>query len=150
MCFKFIFKTSILSASIALIGCAANESILRSNSNEPVAESTVASNSKPVSDTAESEVENMRTADFDFIYVFRRKDGGVMQADDKAFVRTATANVNRRSLVDGGKAIVIGANAGALGDMIKALSQRFDVQDFSKPGVENTNSNKPANANIVR
>ena len=150
MHFRFLLGTSVLSISIALVSCAANESILKSNSNEPVAESTLASNAQPVNDTAESEVQNMRTADFDFIYVLRRKDSGVMQADDKAFVRTNTANVNRRSLVDSGKAIVIGANAGVPGDMVKKLSERFDVQDFSKPGAQNSNSNKPANANIVR
>lgn len=72
-----------------------------------------------------------------------------MQSDDKAFVRTNAANANRRSLVDGEKAIVIGANAATLGDVTKKLRERFDVQDFSKPKAENDNSNSPANANIV-
>ena len=73
---------------------------------------------------------------------------GVMQADDKAFVRTNAPNANRRSLVDGEKAIVIGANAGTLGGVIKKLSERFNVQDFSKLRAENANSNVPANANM--
>lgn len=92
----------------------------------------------------------MRTADFEFILVLRRKDGGVMQADDKSFVKTVTTNANRRSLTDGDKAIVIGANSKVPPELIAKLSQRFAVQDFSKPEAENSNSNSPANANIVR
>jgi hypothetical protein len=148
MRFRFFFTFLILLISFVSIGCGPNEEILKSNSNQGTSEPTASTNSQPPYDTAEAEVQNMRTADFDFIFVLRRKDGGVMQADDKAFVRTNAPNANRRSLVDGEKAIVIGANAGTLGGVIKKLSERFNVQDFSKLRAENANSNVPANANM--
>lgn len=147
---KRFLKFSILLSLSAAIGCGPNQEILKSNANQPLTESTVASNSGRAADSAESEVENMRTADFEFILVLRRKDGGVMQADDKSFVKTVTTNANRRSLTDGDKAIVIGANSKVPPELIAKLSQRFAVQDFSKPEAENSNSNSPANANIVR
>ena len=144
--FNFLMLLTVL---LITVGCAPNEEILKSNTNQPTAEPTAAENDQITYDTVESEVKNMRTADFDFIFVLRRKDGGVMQSDDKTFVRTNAVNANRRSLVDGGKAIVIGANAGTLGDVVKKLSERFDVQDFSKQTGQNLNSNGPTNANIV-
>jgi hypothetical protein len=150
MHYKYLFKISSMLLALLLVGCAPNESILRSNSNQPAPESTVAANAGPAYDTVESEVENMRNANFDFILVLRRRDGGVMQSDDKAFVRSSTPNVNRRSLVDGDKAIVLGANAETLGDVAKKLSERFEIQDFSKAGAENKDSNAAANANITR
>ena len=148
MSFSSPLRFLLLLISLVAMGCAPNDAILKSNSNQPTTESTVASNSRSAYDTVESEIENMRTADFDFILVLRRKDGGEMRDDDKTFARINTPNANRRSLVDGKKAIVIGANAGALGDVFKKLSERFDVQDFSKPGAENRSSNSQANANI--
>jgi hypothetical protein len=146
-----MIRLSLLLSAVAAVSCGPNETILKSNSNESTAPpgSTIA-NSQAAYDSVEGEVENMRTADFDFILVLRRKDGGVMQSDDKAFVRTyTTPNANRRSLVDGGKAIVIGANAGALGGVVRKLSERFDVANFSKPNAEINNLNKAVNANIA-
>lgn len=132
--------------AIFAAGCGPNEAILRSNSNE--AEPAAVSNS-PVAakyDSVESEVEDMRTANFEIILVIRRKDGGVMQTEDKTFVRTTTVNANRRSLVEDGKAIVIGANALTVGEVVKKLSERFNVEDVSGPHGTATSN---ANANIV-
>lgn len=131
------------------IACAPNETILKSGANESE-RSPVPRTSQQKYDTVEAEVENMRTADFDFILVLRRRDGGVMQSDDKAFVRTNMSGANRRSLADGEKAIVIGSNARVPQDLIKMLTDRFDVQDFSKPETQNADSTSPANANMMR
>ena len=133
-------------ASASFSGCGPNEAILRSNVTQ---QAGPASNTPPAYDSVEKEIENMRTADFNFILVLRRKDGGVMQAADKTLVRTITTNANRRSLADGEKAIVIGANVATAGDVVKKLAERFDVQDYSTVGTENINSNSAANANIV-
>jgi hypothetical protein len=91
----------------------------------------------------------MRTADFNFILVLRRKDGGKMQPDDKAFVRTNMSGANRRSLADDEKAIVIGSNARVPQDLLTKLNERFDVQDFSKPEPKIPASPSPANANMM-
>jgi len=130
-----------------LIACGPNEAILKSGANEGQKESSA--NSQPKYDSVESEVENMRTANFDFILVLKRKDGGPMQPDDKSFVRITTPNANRRSLTEHDTAIVIGSNSRVPPEIMKVLSDRFTVDDFSKPETE-TGSNAQSNANIVR
>jgi len=129
------------------MACGPNEAILKSGANE--AGKTDNPVNPPKYDSVESEVENMRTANFDFILVLKRKDGGDMQADDKSFVRITTPNANRRSLAERDTAIVIGSNSRVPPEIIKVLSDRFTVEDFSKPEAP-TNSNVSANANIVR
>ena len=128
--------------------CGPNESILKSGANNDNA-SPAPQASLPIYDTVDAEVENMRTADFNFILVLRRKDGGKMQSDDKAIVRTNISGANRRSLVEDEKAIVIGSNARVPQNLLTKLNDRFDVQDFSKPEAEIPASPDPVNANMM-
>ena len=90
----------------------------------------------------------MQTADFSFIYVLRRRDGAALDSEDKAFLRTATANVNRRTLSNDGKAIIIGANGKLPPGLLQSMKDRFDFEDFSKPEPSIANANAPANANM--
>ena len=139
----------ILCASLLLFtGCGPNESILRSGANNDQPSPTPQA-SRAAYDTVDAEIENMRTADFNFILVLRRKDGGKMQADDKAFVRSNMSGANRRSLVDDEKAIVIGSNARIPQDLVTKLNDRFDVRDFSKPEAEIPAVPGSANANMM-
>jgi len=139
---------SLFALLCLLLGCGPNETILKSGSNENRSADRPQS-SQPAYDSVEAEVENMRTADFEWILVLRRPDGGVMQPDDKAFVRTQLTGANRRSLVDGEKAIVIGSNAKIPPEIYQDLSKRFQITDFSKPDAKEPESST-VNANISR
>ena len=130
----------------ALAACGANETILKSNSATP---SNAASN-RPSNDSVEKEVEAMQTADFNFIYVLRRRDGGTLDSGDKTFLRAATASVNRRTLSNDEKAIIIGSNNKPPPEILQSMKDRFDFEDHSKPESQITNSNAPANANMKR
>ena len=142
-----LFIVAVL-VSAMVMACGPNESILKSGANEgPKSEDSA--NSKAKYDSVDGEVENMRTANFDFILVLKRKDGATMQADDKSFVRTTTPNANRRSLAEHETAVVIGSNSRVPREIMQVLSDRFIVEDFSKPEAV-ANSNAPANVNIVR
>lgn len=144
------YRLKILCVSLLLFtGCGPNESILQSGANNDNA-APAPQASHAAYDTVDAEIENMRTADFNFILVLRRKDAGKMQADDKAFVRTNMSGANRRSLVDDEKAIVIGSNARVPQDLVVKLNERFDVQDFSKSESEIPATSGPANANMMR
>ena len=144
---RIFFTQLIFLAALLVIGCGPNEAILRSNSNGSSVP-TANANSEPAYDSVDSEVKNMQTADFEIILVLRRKDGGVMQSEDRTFVRNMITNANRRSLVDGEKAIVIGANSKMPTELMTKLASRFAIEDYSKPGVENNNSDAAGNANI--
>ena len=96
----------------------------------------------------------MRTADFNYIFVLRRRDGAKMDAEDRAVVRNATYEANRRSLSDDDKAVIVGTNYPIAADKMKTLADRFDIEDHSKPVAEIqqqfTNSNQNANAAPAR
>lgn len=88
----------------------------------------------------------MRTADFNFIYVFRRKDGAVLDpADKKAASDNIPPEINRRKVIEEGKAVIIGSNYILPPANFKVLSSRFLVEDYSKPISEMTNGNANSN-----
>jgi len=96
----------------------------------------------------DADVAAMRTADFNFIYVFRRKDGGVLNSDDRSFMNANTPyEINRKKLVDGGRALIVGSNFRFPAENFKVMKERFSFEDFSKPESEimsaNANSNAP-------
>ena len=136
-----------LASSIALIAimwsvsaCGPNQRILNSaqeNRNEatPTTSGQGSSvNSVPSPSSFKQDVEAMRTADFKFIVVFRRKDGGKFDQEDKeAIARITGSQVNRRKISDEGKAVIIGSNFPFLPGMLEQLTERFRMEDYSKP-----------------
>ena len=83
----------------------------------------------------------MRTADFSFVYVLRRKDGGKIDAEDRSVIRGQTAEANRRMSSDDDKAFIIGSNNQIPPTNMMALYKRFAVEDYSPAPVANTNTN---------
>ena len=135
--------------SAGLTSCAPNETVLKSNSPTPPPPGAVST--RPSSnDPVEKEVQAMQTADFNFIYVLRRRDSGTLDSNDKTFLRSVTATVNRRTLSNDGKAIIIGSNNKPPLELIQSMKDRFNFEDFSKPELQVTNANAPANANMKR
>lgn len=90
----------------------------------------------------------MRNADFTFILIFRRRDGAVMDAEDKAVINANTPpEVNRRTLSDGSKAVIIGTNFPFLPGTIENLTSRFVMEDHSKPDAGPIEEDRTANSN---
>jgi len=120
------------SASVPLLmsACSANQQILDSGkpSPTPVGAQTPAT-------TIEQEIDNMRTADFRYIWVIRRSDGGVLDQNDKAILRANTVEMNRRVLADDDKAIILGSNNVPFKENFDALTKTFSVQDVSPESV---------------
>ena len=132
----YVLASVLFGTTVLYSGCAANEAILKSNTaSEPVS-STQPTNTEPAESSYERDLEAMRTADFDYIFVLRRKDGAKMDPDDRAVVRAVTEEANRRSLSDGDKAVIVGANYPIVAEKMKTLGDRFNIEDFSKPPSE--------------
>lgn len=93
----------------------------------------------------------MRTANFDFIYVFRRKDGGAFDGEDRKFLRAnAPAATNRFVSSEGGRAFVAGSKFRFEQTNLDKLQERFVIENFSKPESEAANAetqNAPKNSN---
>lgn len=107
--------------------CGADERILKSGKETPEP-----SNIESPKTSLEQEVAAMRNADFRFIWILRRKDGGALDAADKNVVRQNTVDLNRRILADGDRAVVIGTNALPPQKNIDALFAYFSVEDMSQ------------------
>lgn len=100
----------------------------------------------------EREIKAMKTAKFEYIFVFRRKDGGVLNDEDKQFIREkAHYATNRFSLSKDGTTVFAGSNFKFDDDSLNDLKERFDFQDFSKPTGEPAEDQGPAaNSNSNR
>ena len=133
-----------LTAITLVASCTPNQRILNSSNERPPEPSTVQRSGTVEPARIEDDIAAMKTADFNFIYVFRRKDGGELDADDRAFMNANLPyEINRKKVSDGGKALVIGSNFRLPPDNFRALKDRFGFEDFSKP----ENEIMPTNTN---
>ena len=90
----------------------------------------------------------MRTANFDFIFVLRRKDGGKMSDEDKRYIKTnSPAETNRFIVSDEEKAVIAGSKFKFAPENLKILGERFAVEDFSKPVIDAPPQNANVNSN---
>lgn len=138
----------VLLAMIAS-ACGPDQRILDSAKEREAANATGSANSNvaPSVSNFEKDLTGMRNADFKFIVVFRRKDGKPLDNEDKAIVVKSASQANRRSLSDGDKAVIIGSNFPFAAADFRALSERFAMENYSKPDsgemtVANGNSNR--------
>lgn len=125
---------SLLAFAILIsAGCGPDPRLLNSNRSTPAP-------AAPVKSSLESDLETMKTADFEFIWIFRRTDGGEFDSEDLAIFRQHTAGVNRRVTSDEGKALVVGSNSPINPESMKILADRFAIEDYSKtpPAVANS------------
>jgi hypothetical protein len=130
----FGHKGALLSLAILVtaFGCGPNKRIIESGRENPPLDRANANLERPVR-SFETDLKAMRTADFYFIYVFRRRDGGTIHADDKRFLAANLADVNRRELSDEGRALITGSNFLLPENMMLDLKERFVFEDHSKP-----------------
>jgi hypothetical protein len=81
---------------------------------------------------------------FSVVLVFKRKDGGVFDSEDKKYISAnKPSGINRAILTDDEKALVVGSNFLFPPENMVALRKRFVVEDHSKAPVKEP----PANTN---
>jgi len=79
----------------------------------------------------QNELEKMRTADLQYVFAFRRKDGAAIDGEDKRFLRATLPNNNRVVLADEEKAVVVDSNYKFPPENLDVLRTRFNVEDYS-------------------
>lgn len=131
---RVLFITVLFSFNLCLFSaCAPNQRIVDSSSEHESTATPARSQESPRVNTVEDEIAAMGTADFRFLYVIRRMDGGPFDAKDKEFLNANTPyEINRRTLADGGRALVIGSNFRFPEANFDALRSRFAFEDHSK------------------
>ena len=127
-------------ALLLLTGCGANESVLKSGKETP------STNSAPQQPAIDQDLAAVRNADFRWVFVLRRKDGGKIDAEDRSVIKANTVEANRRVSSDDDKAFIIGTNMQIPPEKMMALYQRFAIEDHSPPPDANTNVNGNSNA----
>lgn len=134
---KRIVTRAIFLLSLAALGssCGPNQRILESaNANQETSEPVaVDSKAAPSASSFEQDLDAMRTADFKFIVAFRRRDGRPMDANDKEILGKTISQANRRRLSDDGRAVIIGSNFPFVTGAFDPLTERFKMEDYSKP-----------------
>jgi hypothetical protein len=138
----------IVTLTFFVPACKPNQRIINSSAEKEKELAPAERPLKPEPAGIEADVAAMRTADFNFIYVFRRKDGGALDSDDRSFMNANTPyEINRKKLADGGRALIVGSNFRFPAQNFKVMKERFAFEDFSKPESEimsaNANSNTP-------
>ena len=79
-----------------------------------------------------SDLQTMKTANFEYIFVFRRKDGGAFDGEDKKYLRAnAPAETNRFVSTDNGKAFIAGSKFKFPPQNLEILRMRFNIEDYS-------------------
>jgi hypothetical protein len=131
-------------------GCQPNQTILK---DVPPPSPTPLATAETQKTSFEQDLKDMQAANFDYIFVFRRKDGGVFDNDDRKYLRRNTPpETNRFWLSDNDKAYIAGSGFAFTPEQMEALRNRFIVEDYSKPEVKEaannaTNANANTNAN---
>lgn len=95
-------------------------------------------------------------ADYDFVFVFRRRDGGVFDNDDRKYLRqNSPLETNSWVSSDEGKAFISGAGFAFPPEQLKALEKRFVIEDHSRPEAkeaarQQSDSNMPATNSMTK
>jgi hypothetical protein len=124
---------------LALVGFScANQTIL--NSSEP--KSTPIPPSEQPKDSFERALRGVESGNFTYIFVLRRKDGAAFGGEDSKFIRANTPpGTNQFVLTDEDKTIIIGSNFPFSPENLKALGERFNIENYSKPQADEPNKN---------
>jgi hypothetical protein len=139
--FKPLVFSSITILVLVSLGCQPNQTILKDAAPPPTPMETVETKKT----SFEQDLRDMQTANFDYIYVFRRKDGGIFDKDDRKYLRENTPpETNRFILTDEGKAFIAGSGFGFTPENMTALQNRFVIEDYSKPEIKEA-ANKAVN-----
>jgi len=149
ICFVFL-------AAVCAFSCT-NDNGGQSATSGKDADSKATTPSPKTLSESERELKSMKTADFDYIFTFKRKDGEAFDSEDKRFLKQKTYKANRRTLTKDEKLVFIGSNYKIDDKDLAALKKRFDFEDFSKTEEErkmeqnsNSNSSNTANKNVSR
>lgn len=143
--FPFVFLLCVLILSGS--ACEPAPSMMENKAATPLPAAENTEKLTPV----QREVRDMETANFTIIYVFKRRDGGVFDKEDKNYLSANKSDANRFILTDDEKAFVAGSNYPFLLEHLEALRKRFVVEDYSKPGAptpipsNTSNTNQAAN-----
>jgi hypothetical protein len=150
---KLFFTAAFLIVSALVFSSCEQAPSMRAN-NAAATPLPTAENTEKLT-SIQREIRDMETANFKIVLVFKRKDGGVFDKEDKKYLSAHKGETNRFILTDDEKAFVAGSNYPFSLDNLEALQKRFIVEDHSKPITQvdvetNANANSTADTNVKK
>jgi hypothetical protein len=127
-------RSSIFSLIVILcfLNFACEKSSIETGGSVNLNTEAVNSNTKPKLSDFEENLQSMQTSDFEYIFAFRRKDGGKFDRADKDFLKENTPQqTNRWLLTKDETTVLAGSNYIFSPQILKKISGRFLVEDFS-------------------
>lgn len=119
---------AVLSAGITLVSCSGGNTNTAS-SNGPVA---APSSPAPSPKTGfEADLDYVRKGQFNYVWVFSRKDGKPLDKIDAAYLRTNAPQVVDWVTSDEGKRVIAGTNFDLAKGNLGLLKKRFVVEDYT-------------------
>lgn len=119
---------AVLSAGITLVSCSGGNTNTVS-SNGPVA---APSSPAPSPKTGfEADLDYVRKGQFNYVWVFSRKDGKPLDKIDAAYLRTNAPQVVDWVTSDEGKRVIAGTNFDLAKGNLGLLKKRFVVEDYT-------------------
>jgi basic membrane lipoprotein Med (substrate-binding protein (PBP1-ABC) superfamily) len=80
----------------------------------------------------EKDLDSVRRNNFQKVYVISRPDGGSLNADDKAYLKTnMPIETTMRILTDADRRVIVGTNFDFKPEHVEALTKRFKVEDYT-------------------
>jgi hypothetical protein len=80
----------------------------------------------------ERDLASVQRNNFQKVYVISRPDGGALDADDKAYLRTnMPIETTMRILTDEDRRLIVGTNFDLKPEHLDALNKRFRVEDYT-------------------
>jgi hypothetical protein len=121
----------ILLAAAVFGGCNRGVDSQSNTNNAPAPASPSPSSRKPQT-AFERDLDYVRTGRFTYIYVIARKDGGVMNKEDIAYLKeNAPKETNQWVSTDENRRVIAGTNFVFTPENLDALRKRFIVEDYS-------------------
>ncbi len=109
-----------------------NNAVETNNSTNQTANAVNSNANKPTISDFEENLKSMQISDFEYIFAFKRKDGGKFDRNDKDFLKeTAPFQTNRWLLTKDETTVLAGSNYIFSPDVMKKLGTKFTVEDFS-------------------
>ena len=134
---KKIDFIALLILALVSFACA-NQTILNS---QPKAVPIPPTAQQP-KESFERALRGVQSGDFTYILVFRRKDGGAFDTEDKRFVKANTpAETNQFVWTDDDRAVIAVSNFPFPPEISNSCASVLNTEDYSKPEAKQLNKN---------